>query len=484
MAEQRIELDRLRTGIPGLDDILGGGVFNGAAYIVQGTPGAGKTILANQICFNHAARGGKALYVSLLAEAHDRLLTYLSPMRFYDAAMVPANIFYMSAFSILQKEGPVALQRLLVEEIRKRGATLVVIDGLFVVHDAFASEPAFRRFVHEMQGMASLTRTCLLMLTNQNRDRSSPEHTMVDGWIELLDEMHHMRAVRVLVLHKQRGSASLRGRHYFRIADDGIMVFPRMEAIQPHEPARPDTASRISSGIPQFDTMLHGGYSGGSATMLLGPSGSGKTTFGLQFLAASTPEAPGLLFSFFETPASLMRKAHSVGLDLEGMVERRAVHILWQPVADHLVDELGHRLSDAVRGSGAKRVFVDGIGGFERAMLFPHRLPAFINAVNNMLKSMDATVLYSRETRDLFALDRLDTNEMSAMAENLVMLHYQRSGRMLRRLASILKSRDSDFDPMAEEFHISSQGIRFGPPPSPQDRPRTSIGTPPSPTGS
>ncbi len=462
---------RVPTGIQGVDEVLGGGLLRSAAYIVQGPPGAGKTILANQICFNHAARGGTALFVSLLAESHDRLLGFMREMRFYDAALVPDRIFYVSAFPILQKEGPVALQRMLLEEARRRGATIIVIDGLFVVHDAFASEMDFRRFVHEMQGLASLTQSTLLMLTNQFRERSAPEHTMVDAWIELIDEVHALRAIRTIVVHKQRGSAYLRGRHMYRIDEDGITVFPRMEALQSRQPDATAATGRVGSGIAAFDTMLLGGYPATSATFIVGPSGSGKTTFSLQFLAACTPESPGLLFGFYETPARLMTKARSLGIDLEGLVARGAVEMIWQPDAENLVDELAHRLVAAVHRCRAKRVVVDGIGAFQRAMLFRQRLPSVISAINHAMKPLAATIIYTQEVRELHALDRLASDEMSSMADNLVLINYIRQDRLLRRMISILKVRDSDFDPVTEEFYITSEGVRFGTRPAPLSRP-------------
>lgn len=478
MAGHSPGVERVPTGIPGLDEVLGGGLLRSAAYIVQGPPGAGKTILANQICYSHAARGGTALYISLLAESHDRLLGHLRSMRFYDADAIPERVFYLSAFPVLQKEGPSALLRLLVEETRRRAASIVIVDGLFVVHDTFGTEPEFRRFVHEIQGVASLTRSTLMMLTNQNRDRSSPEHTMVDGWIELLDEVHALRAIRAILVHKQRGAGYLRGRHMFRITDDGIVVFPRLEAAQSRTPAPIAPTGRVGSGIAQFDTMLMGGYPTASATIVLGPSGSAKTTIGLQFLAPCTPDAPGLLFGFYEPPARLITKARSIGVDLEGLIARRAVEIVWQPDADNLVDELGHRLIEAVRRTGAKRVVVDGIGAFGRAMLFPQRLPALISAVNSALKSLGATILYKKEVQELHELDRLCNDDMSAIAENLVLVHYLRQDRLLRRMLSVLKVRDSDFDPITEEFYVTGAGIQFGTRPAPLIRPVGARDTP------
>ncbi len=81
--------DRRPTGIAGLDRILEGGLLAAGVYIVQGPPGAGKTILANQACFHHAATGGHALYVTLLAESHSRLFAHLRRMAFFDVAAIP-----------------------------------------------------------------------------------------------------------------------------------------------------------------------------------------------------------------------------------------------------------------------------------------------------------------------------------------------------------------------------------------------------------
>ena len=70
-------IDRLLSGVGGLDTILGGGFLKGGLYIIQGTPGTGKTTLANQICFNHVATSGRALYVTLLAEYHARMMQHM-----------------------------------------------------------------------------------------------------------------------------------------------------------------------------------------------------------------------------------------------------------------------------------------------------------------------------------------------------------------------------------------------------------------------
>lgn len=463
--------ERLPTGIDGFDVVLGGGLVRGCAYILQGPPGAGKTILANQVCFTLARSGEKALYMSLLAESHDRMLDHMSRMNFFRRAAVPDAITYISAFPTLMKDKFPGLIRLIQQEMRRHGASLLVLDGLFVAHDTAVDEKEFRTFVHDLQGVAALAGCTLLVLTNQGRASGSPEHTMVDGWIELLDEMRGARSVRSMVVRKQRGAKYLRGRHQFRITDEGVKVFPRVEAVLTRSPAGSEVTTRVSTGIDGFDRMTGGGYPTGSSSILAGPTGTGKTTVGLQFLSQSTPEEPGLLFSFYETPARIRTKARSIGIDIDGLLASGALEIVWQSASENLADELGHRLIQAVERRRVKRVFFDGIGALRHAFIFPERIPLFISAINNTLRASDTTILYSMELPSLFIPDHIVTDELSSMAENVILTYFvklpenrdrRRRSMIVDRELLVLKVRDSDFDAYPEIFHITADGVCFG----------------------
>src|ERR1700745_2504678 len=124
------ELARVPSGISGLDEILPGGLLEGGVYIIQGRPGAGKTILANEICFRHAAAGGRAAYVTLLAEMHTRLLQHLRPLAFFNKAFIPKSLYYVSAFQTLEGDGLKGLIDVLRREIKGQHADLLVVDGL------------------------------------------------------------------------------------------------------------------------------------------------------------------------------------------------------------------------------------------------------------------------------------------------------------------------------------------------------------------
>lgn len=455
-------IEKISTGIEGLDLITDGGFLRGSAYIVQGPPGVGKTILANQFCFSHVRNGGRALYMTLLAESSSRMLAYVGQMGFYEGSAVPDAMQYISGYGVLEREGLPGLLKLVQHELKRHQATAMVLDGTFVAQP-LASEQEFRAFIHALQGVAGMANAVLVMLTHQNRDASSPEHTMVDGWIELTEQTKGFRSYRTIQIKKHRGAAAIPGKHRFRISQQGISVFPRAEAVLDPFPPMTVENQRVSSGHAGLDRVLNGGLPAGSATLLIGPTGSGKTTLGLHFLSLCTPEEPGLLLGFYETPAHLRAKARSLGLDLDGPIESDALEVLWLPPAENIVDEVIHGVVNKVREGKIKRVFVDGLVALRDSLVIADRMPYAINALSMQLAALNATALYTSEIPELRLDDPvMPTDELSAMVDNLVLLNTARRDHAFRRYLSIIKLRDSAFDPRTHQFHIGDRGVVFG----------------------
>ena len=460
-------LRRLATGVPHLDTILGGGLVRGSSYIVQGQPGAGKTILANQISFARAAEGGRTLYLSLLAESFSQLFGFLRSLDFFDLSQVPDHIYYESIYSEARERGLESLVKQIRREVRERRPDIVVIDGLFAVSEAAGSDVSsheFRRFVSALSALASRSDLSLVMLTNSARAADAPEYTMVDGWIELGDEFVQERVRRTLIVHKHRGGPVLRGKHEYRIDATGLSVFPRLEALASREPPEGAPTRRLPTGIEALDEIVHGGLPERSSTVILGPSGTGKTTIGLQYLAASTLEEKGLLFGFYESPDRLIEKAAGVGIDLRGLFERGILRAIWQAPYENLIDEVGQRIVDEVRTHGARRVVIDGINALRRPLVNAPRLQGFLRALNDLLKAEGATTIYTREVPQLFFPETLAVDELSGLIDNTVLLHYALDGNAVRRRLAVLKVRDSDFDHRSREFRIDGSGLNFDPP--------------------
>ena len=467
--DDQAKAGRVSTGDAGLDRVLGGGFMRGSVAIFQGTPGAGKTTLANQMAFANARSGGRTVYITLLSESHGRMTSALSPMRFFDHGDVGETIHYISGYSVLMEEGARALLQLMAAEARSHRADLVVLDGLFVLADAGLSESEYRKFVNDLALQAELMGCTVLLLTNSRRASDSPEHTMVDGWIELGREDGAHRSSRHVEVHKLRGSGFIPGRHRLRISTGGVEVFPRLESYLGHQPRLPAGHARVPTGLAKVDTLLGGGLPANSNTLLWGASGTGKTTFGLHFLAASSPQEPGLLFTFYESPDECLRIAPLRGIDLPARVEEGSVEIAWHPPIEHDIDELGHALLARVRERGVRRLVIDGLDAFEKVTLDPPRLGRFLTALTYELRNMGCTSIFISEVPDIFGHDALTmAGNRSSIAQNILLLRYAQDGARLRRTFAVLKVRESDFDPCAHAFHITSEGVALEGPADPR----------------
>lgn len=474
------ELPRLTTGISGLDLILGGGFIEGASYIVQGQPGAGKTIFSNQVAFANVARDRKVLYVTLLAETHDRLFQSLGTLAFFDRSKLGTAISYVSVFQTLRDEGLSAVVSLIRKEISRQGATLLVFDGLLNARDRANSNLDVKTFIAEIQSQAAFVGCTVLFLTSTRVADDSPEHTMVDGVIELHEELVGVRSVRRLQIKKSRGSRSLGGFHQFEITSAGIEIFPRLESALAHSTVsdRHETTP-ITSGVDGLDTLLGAGFPTSSVTLVFGPSGCGKTSLGLNFLSCASEKEPALHFGFYETPPRLQTKARALGLDFTPLVRSGALEIMWNPMTENMVDKLGHRLLDAVRARGVKRLLIDGLGGFERAAVYPPRLVEFFAALMNELRALGVTAVATWELRDLFGPTVMAPgSEISSLLDNLVMLRHVEINSRYKRTISVLKVRDSAFEPVIHEITFGTRGLEVVSPLEPVTGAATGVATP------
>lgn len=461
-------IGRLPTGVAGLDAITQGGFFRGGIYIVMGVPGAGKTILANQICFGHVAGGGRAIYVTLLSESHGRLLTLMRSLSFFDDSQVASALYYISGYTDLQERGLRGLLDLVRSTVRAQRASLVVIDGLATVSDLAVSDLDFKRFIQELQVyLEPLGCTALLLAQPGGQGHPPPEHTMVDGIIQLTYRRVGLRGVRELEVLKLRGSYFLDGGHAFRISDAGVHVHPRTEARYTGEP-RPDLDDmrRLEFGVPGLDAMLRGGVGHGSTTMLLGASGSGKTVLGLNFLSAGAQAGePGMLLGFFEPGPRLLSKARSVGLDLGPALERGLVELHWQSAVEEYLDSFAEQAIELVERRKLRRLVIDGFDALRTAAIYPERIKPFVNAFTNELQARGVTTLITVELQDLLSEQvRLPFTGVSEIVDNILLLRHVEVRSQIYRTLSVIKMRDSEYDPVIRVMTISGDGVTIGTP--------------------
>ncbi|HEY2745040.1 MAG TPA: ATPase domain-containing protein [Polyangia bacterium] len=454
--------ERLATGVAGIDAILHGGLFHGGVYLVSGPPGTGKTIFGNEVAFAHARAGGKSIFCTLLAETHGRMLANIRKLSFFDEHAVGNAITYIEGFGALEESGLEGALKLLRDSVRDRKATLLVIDGTVTAERMSPSDIAYKKFIQGLKSWVDLIDCTVILLTSSGTDMSAvvqPEHTMVDGVIQFAARPLGMRMLREVCVRKFRGSAHLEGFHSYAINDDGIIAWPRTEALLANVHPSALSDERVPFGIPALDEMIDGGVRRNSVTLLVGATGVGKTQLGLQFLAEGVARGePSLYFGLFEPPALIERMAQQLGLAVADVEHR--LTIVWQPDTERLPDALAADLLRALDQSGARRVVVDGMVAFKTAAGDIERLPGFFSALTNELRRRGVTCMITEELRDMVNVALyVPVDNFSANCDNILFLRQVEEEGSLVRYISVAKTRSSPHDRTPHHFDVTANGI-------------------------
>jgi len=462
-ADAADDTNTITTGVPGLDDILGGGLVRGGLYLIEGMAGAGKTILSSQIGFHRVTGGDNVLYITLIAESHSKLLAHLKGLSFFDADAISDKMLFVSGYHELMRDGLSGFLALIAATVKANRPRFMVIDGFRSAREFSSTELELSQFIHELSAFVTVAGCTTLILAPLSGNEPHPEHTLVDGLIELNRYTTGMRRAREIEVHKLRGRNHLLGRHFFKITGDGLVTFPRLEARSLLLEGAPDLKSKLAFGLPDFDRMLGGGVVRGSTTTLIGPSGIGKTLFALKFLEEGIANGERCVyFGFYESPDRLIAKAEAVSIHLAEAVSNAHLDVRWHPAIELAVDELASSLIAAVIDAGASRLVVDGIEGFRASSNRQERFGLFLNALTHRLRQAGVTTLLTEEL-PLYADMSPGSGPIraSALTENIVLMRYVETNTSLYRIISIIKQRESAHDPSIRRFVIDENGLHL-----------------------
>src|SRR5262249_33903322 len=260
------------------------------------------------------------------------------------------------------------------------------------------TELSLSKFIHELNALVAAMDCTTLLLAPLSGNEPHPEHTLVDGLIELNRYHDGMRRAREIEVHKMRARDHMMGKHFFRIAESGLLMFPRLEAQCAAQPGPVDLKARLGFGLPHLDNLLGGGFAQGSTTTLIGPSGVGKTLLCLQSLAAGLARGERCVYlGFYEGPQRLIGKAEAVSIPLADAWRDGRLIVQWQPSIELAVDEVAAKALATVKQSGATRIVIDGVEGFRDSALRTERFGLFLNALLNQLREAAITTLVTEE---------------------------------------------------------------------------------------
>lgn len=460
------------TGVPGLDDILGGGFAEGHVFLLEGNPGTGKTTVALRFLLEGAAAGERGLYITLSeteGELRDGAASHgwtLDPAIEIFELVPPESLLDPDQQQSLLYAADIELgetTQMVFQTIERVRPARVVLDSLSEIRLLAQSSLRYRRQILALKHFFARHGATVLMLDDMTSDAlDKTVHSVVHGVVKLEETAPVYGAERRrLRVSKYRGRSFRGGYHDFAIRTGGVEVYPRLVAAE-HRAEIP--RAMATSGIAAFDALLGGGVDTGSSTLILGPSGSGKSTFALQFVAAAIGRGErAAMFVFDEDLGLVERRAAAQGMDLADWQADGRLHLEQVDAAELSPGEFAHLVRTRVELDGARSVVVDSLNGYQQAMpdesalvLHIHELLQFLNrrgvatfltvAQHGMLGEMHSPV------------------DLTYLADTVVLLRYFEASGAVRRAVSVIKKRTGAHEDTIREYRITGRGIEIGEP--------------------
>jgi circadian clock protein KaiC len=466
MMNKRVEIRRLVTGIPGFDDLLGGGVPEFSFNLIAGTPGSGKTTLAHQLMFALTEPNRRALFFTVLGEPALKMLRYQQQFDFFDFDKLDSSIRFVNlSAEMIDGDFDRVLKRI-GAEVQEFEPSFVFVDSFrSVVHSARSTDQGTSDLQHFIQqlGMQMTSWQATTFLIGEYQDpahESGPVFTVADGIIWMSQLVRGDSMVRKIQLVKMRGMSQKLGTHTFRVDSSGVQVFPRA-MLQAPETEQPSfiTGHRLGIGVTELDSMMGGGIPAGYSVLLVGPSGSGKTILTTAFLAEGVRlgEA-GVIAAFEKSPNQLL--SHK----LAELVEQGSIGVINTRTLDLSLDEILHDLVAMITEKNARRVVIDSLSGFELALssIFRENFRESLYRLVAILTGMGVTVLMTAELEDRYTVLQFSSYGNAFLADAIIMQRYVELRGQFKRVISVVKVRGSEHSKDVRFFDIEGDSIRIG----------------------
>jgi circadian clock protein KaiC len=462
--------DLASTGIEGLDDILRGGLTRNRVYLMEGTPGTGKTTAALQFLMAGAALGETGLYVTLSETDSELRSTVQSHgweipdlLQIYEL-IPPENLLDEQQQQSLLYSSDLELgetTRLIFNAIEAAKPSRVVLDSLSEIRLLAGGSLRYRRQILALKHYFARHGTTVLLLDDLTADSLDKTVHSVAHAVVRLEELAPLygaerRRLRVI---KYRGRRFRGGFHDFNIQHGGLQVFPRLVASEHHHEFTRDT---LSSGVEGLDTLLGGGLARGSSALILGPAGTGKSLLTLQFVEATIARGErAAMFIFDEELNLLFTRARGLGFDLEGHQKRGSLFIEQIDAAELSPGEFTAKVRSCLEIENLRTIVIDSLNGYQAAMPEEQFLVLHMHELLQFLNRRGASTFLTVAQHGLVG-DMKAPVDVTYLADTVILLRYFEAFGRVRRAISVVKKRTGPHEDIIREYRISACGLEVG----------------------
>lgn len=465
---------RISTGVPGVDEILRGGLPAGRTYLVEGEPGTGKTTLGIQFLLEGARRGERGVYVALSEsreELEDIAASHGWDLSTIDLVEIQSSEASLQADSQYTFFHPSEVElsdttRTILDAVERVEPTRVVFDSLSEMRLLARDSLRYRRQLLSLKQYFTETGcTVLLLDIDDPRTGGDGNHfrleTLAHGYLhlqQLSPEYGEQR--RRLRFGKLRGVDYEEGYHDYRILRGGLEVYPRLvaaahDAFQVREP--------LPSGVAELDSLLGGGIERGATTVFLGPAGVGKSTISTVFVEAALARGERCtVFLFDESPHNWHRRNEGLGLNVRSHLDTGRLDLHQMDPAQVSPGEIAHMVRKAVLDDGVGVVLLDSINGYRYALPHEDFLTLHLHELFTFLNQQGVVTLVVMAQHGFLGEAEAQPLHISYLADSVLLLRYFEAAGKVRKAVSVVKKSTGGHERAIRELIVGPAGVEVG----------------------